>query len=174
MRKDMLGGSEGYLGLKQCGAGASPASDHALACESVASLTVLPVHFTLTIFADAAPNCFCSTDPVEDSPETNIPPFQWPANISSREAAFRQLEDVVRGYEPGQAGIDGGGFDVVTSDPATGYLYAQFQSLKNGYVDDVEFATVGGDGAAGGGERAVQVRSSSRLGYVSSSCGDVV
>ena len=83
--------------------------------------------------------------------------------MSSREEAFRQLGAVVQGYEPGQAGIDGGGFDVVTLDPAAGYLYAQFQSLKNGYVDDLEFAAIGEGG------RAVQVRSSSRLGYVSHS-----
>ena len=24
----------------------------------------------------AAPNCFCSTDNIEDSPNTNIPPFK--------------------------------------------------------------------------------------------------
>lgn len=108
----------------------------------------------------AAPNCFCSTDPIEDSPDTNIPSFKWPADkISSSEDAFEQLRQVVNAYEPGQSNIDGGGFEIVTYDPKAGYIYVQFQSLKNGYIDDLEMALVGG-------ENAVQVRSASRLGYL--------
>lgn len=108
----------------------------------------------------AAPNCFCSTDPIEDSPDTNIPPFKWSSNkLSSREDAFQQLHEVVKAYEPGQSNIDGGGFDIVTFDPKGGYLYVQFQSLKNGYIDDLELAAIGDN-------NEVQVRSSSRLGYL--------
>ncbi|KAL7530254.1 hypothetical protein ACHAWF_003302 [Thalassiosira exigua] len=110
----------------------------------------------------AAPNCFCSTDSVEDSPDTNIPPFKWPDQLSSREAAFQQLLEVVKAYQPGQAGIDGGGFDVVTYDPKSGYLYVQFESLKNGFIDDLELASVND----GKDSNLVQVRSSSRLGYL--------
>jgi len=115
-------------------------------------------------FSNSAPNCFCSTDSVEDSPDTNIPPFKWPTNqLTSREAAFQQLYEVVKAYPPGQSNIDGGGFDIVTYDPKAGYIYVQFESLKNGYVDDFELAVIGdkNDG------NVVQVRSSSRLGYVS-------
>lgn len=108
-----------------------------------------------------APNCFCSTDNVEDSPETNIPPFKYPTTLSSREDAFQQLYEVVKAYEPGQSEIDGGGFDIVTFDPKAGYLYVQFESLKNGYVDDLELAVVGDEK-----DNSVQVRSSSRLGYL--------
>ncbi|KAL3762960.1 hypothetical protein ACHAWU_001107 [Discostella pseudostelligera] len=111
----------------------------------------------------AAPNCFCSTDSVEDSPDTNIPPFKWPTNqLTSREAAFQQLYEVVKAYPPGQSNIDGGGFDIVAYDPKAGYIYVQFESLKNGYVDDFELAVIGdkNDG------NVVQVRSSSRLGYL--------
>lgn len=107
-----------------------------------------------------APNCFCSTDNVEDSPDTNIPPFKWPTKqLSSREDAFQQLYEVLKAYEPGQSNIDGGGFDIVTFDPKAGYIYVQFESLKNGFIDDFELASVGDD-------NAVQVRSSSRLGYL--------
>ena len=75
--------------------------------------------------------------------------------------AFKELEAVVNEYSPGQGGIDGGGFAIQKSDPAKGYLYAQFEALKNGYVDDLEFAVV-----SGMGDRAVQLRSSSRVGYL--------
>jgi uncharacterized protein (DUF1499 family) len=67
-------------------------------------------------------------------------------------------------YEPGQSNIDGGGFDIVTFDPKAGYMYVQFESLKNGFIDDLEFAFIDDDKD----KNAVQVRSSSRLGYVSS------
>lgn len=69
----------------------------------------------------------------------------------------------MKAYEPGQSNIDGGGFDIVTFDPKAGYIYVQFESLKNGYIDDLELALVGDDKD----KNAVQVRSSSRLGYVS-------
>jgi hypothetical protein len=82
---------------------------------------------------------------------------------SSHEDAFKQLYEVVKAYEPGQSNIDGGGFDVVTFDPKAGYIYVQFESLKNGFIDDFEFALVDNDKD----KNAVQVRSSSRLGYVS-------
>lgn len=111
----------------------------------------------------AAPNCFCSTDTLEDSPDTNIPPFKWPTGkITSREDAFEQLTEVLKAYEPGQSNIDGGGFDIVTSDPKAGYIYVQFQSLKNGFIDDFELAVVGNEKDS----NEVQVRSSSRLGYL--------
>ncbi len=69
----------------------------------------------------------------------------------------------MKAYEPGQSNIDGGGFDIVSFDPKAGYMYVQFESLKNGFIDDLELALVGDDID----KNAVQVRSSSRLGYVS-------
>lgn len=68
---------------------------------------------------------------------------------------MRQLLDVIKEYTPGQAGVDGGGFRIVTSKPD--YVYVQYESLRYGFVDDVEFA-MGSDG--------VQVRSASRLGFL--------
>ena len=106
----------------------------------------------------AAPNCFCSTD--LDDPDHLIPAWTWPDGISKNEA-FTQLEDAIRNYEPGQKGIDGGGFNVVTIDVEKGYIYTQFESLKNGYIDDVEFALIDKYG-----DNKVQVRSSSRIGYL--------
>ena len=49
------------------------------------------------------------------------------------------------------------------ADFQNGYIYTQFEALKNGYIDDFELAYIQG---ATGGERAVQVRSSSRVGYL--------
>lgn len=105
-----------------------------------------------------APNCFCSTDSIDDDPDHNIPSWKWPSTLSSKEEAFQQLYDVVQAYKPGQSDIDGGGFEIVTYDPKAGYLYAQFESLKNGYIDDVEFAIIKNG--------SVEVRSKSRLGYL--------
>jgi uncharacterized protein (DUF1499 family) len=108
----------------------------------------------------AAPNCFCSTDDIQDDPEHNIPAWTIPEG-STVEQAFIQLEQAVQAYKPGQGNIDGGGFKIIKSDPAKGYLYAQFEALKAGYIDDLEFAYVDGLG-----DNAVQVRSSSRVGYL--------
>jgi hypothetical protein len=66
----------------------------------------------------------------------------------------------VNAYKPGQSNIDGGGFNIVTFNPKSGYIYAQFESLKNGFIDDLEMAVVGKD------SNVVEVRSSSRLGYL--------
>lgn len=107
----------------------------------------------------AAPNCFCSTDSIEDSPDTNIPPFKYDKSLS-RQDAFQQLYEVVKAYEPGQSNIDGGGFEIKTFDPDAPYIYVQYESLKNGYVDDLEFAMINRD------DNVVQVRSASRLGYL--------
>ena len=107
-----------------------------------------------------SPNCFCSTDDVEDDPDHSIPAWIWPSNLD-QEQAFQQLEETLLQYEPGQGNVDGGGFKVITSDAKKGYIYVQFEALKNGYIDDVEFAVV-----KGLGENSVQVRSSSRVGYL--------
>jgi uncharacterized protein (DUF1499 family) len=44
-------------------------------------------------------------------------------------------------------------------------MYVQFESLKNGYVDDLELAFINNDKGATT-DNAIQVRSSSRLGYL--------
>lgn len=109
----------------------------------------------------AAPNCFCSTDSIEDDPQHSIPPWKWPKSIPDKSSAFQELKTVIDTYKPGQSNIDGGGFQVVTFEPENGYLYAQFESLKNGFIDDLELAYI-----KEAGDDSVQVRSSSRLGYL--------
>lgn len=107
-----------------------------------------------------APNCFCSTENEEDDPDHSIPAWKWASDLDQQQA-FAQLEDVINQYKPGQGNIDGGGFKIVTSDPKKGYIYVQFESLKAGYIDDVEFAVI-----EQLGKNTVQVRSSSRVGYL--------
>ena len=148
IRTDLLGGVEEYRGLKHCG---------------------------------TAPNCFVSTDNADDDPDHSIPSWTWPKNYGTAAAAatanddisnntntngsqqaFEQLAATITKYPPGQGNIDGGGFKIISNDPQKGYIYTQFQSLKNGYIDDVEFALIDGVAASS----SVQVRSSSRIGYL--------
>ena len=66
----------------------------------------------------------------------------------------------------------GGFFKIITFDvdASKGYIYSQFESLKAGYIDDLEFAFIqglGGNGGGGGGsDTYVRVRWSSRVGYL--------
>ena len=105
-----------------------------------------------------APNCFCSTDNPDDEPEHVIPAWSWPKGYD-QEKAFAELEQVISAYKPGQGNIDGGGFEIQKVDAKSGYIYVQFEALKNGYIDDLELAVVPG-------KEGVQVRSSSRVGYL--------
>lgn len=99
------------------------------------------------------PNCFSTTgDPEDPSIGTYIVPWKSPQGETPAEAAT-QLEQIIRDYPPGQNGADGGGFKLVTV--ADDYIYAQFESLKKGRIDDVEFAIDKGG--------LVQVRSSGRF-----------
>ena len=68
---------------------------------------------------------------------------------------------VISSYEVGHDSIDGGGFKIITSSPS--YLYVQFESYKNGYVDDFEVVALP---TFAGSPPTFDVRSSSRLGYL--------
>lgn len=81
----------------------------------------------------------------------------WIPPVGGTEDPLKVLGRVVRGYEPGQGGVDGGGFVLVTETDS--YLYYQFESLKKGYIDDLEFAKGSGSSSSG-----ILVRSASRLG----------
>lgn len=105
-----------------------------------------------------APNCFSSTE--IDDPDHSIPSWTWPASMDKKQA-FEELANVINAYKPGQEGIDGGGFEIKKQNSEPGYLYAQFESLKAGYIDDFEVAYL-----ADKEDRTVQVRSSSRVGYL--------
>ena len=111
----------------------------------------------------AAPNCFSSTITLDDDPDHSIPPWTWPSSLENQQAAFEELRDVLVAYKPGQNGVDGGGFEIKTFDPDNGYIYVQYESLKNGYIDDVELAVISG---REDDPRTVHVRSSSRIGYL--------
>lgn len=106
---------------------------------------------------DGKPNCFSTTgdsllsDRILTGVDTLIPPWKPPAGDS---APFKSLAQAVKAYQPGQSFIDGGGFKVVKETDT--YLYLQFESLKKGYIDDVEFFL--------GPSGLVQVRSGSRVG----------
>ena len=117
-----------------------------------------------------SPNCFSTTpdtfsaDPDSDTPSMwgdgdihAIARWQYPKAYTPDEA-YQIIGDVLSSYPPGQQDIDGGGFKVVTADGVRRYYYAQFESLRRGYIDDVEIKV---DDDAG-----VQVVSSSRLGYL--------
>ena len=58
----------------------------------------------------AAPNCF-STTPDSFSAERTIAPWKAPSG-KDRAALVADVDAVIKGYQPGQGGIDGGGFEV--------------------------------------------------------------
>lgn len=68
--------------------------------------------------------------------------------------AIGDILETVKAYPPGQSRIDKGGFSIINAD--SNYLYVQFESMKHGFIDDVEFAVTNG--------QEIQVRSSSRIG----------
>jgi len=100
------------------------------------------------------PNCFTTTGDEDDPSKEATWLKQWkvPSGKQPSEAVV-QLKDLISSYPPGQNGVDGGGFKIVQTTDS--YIYAQFESLKKGKVDDVEFS-IGKDGA-------VQVRASGRF-----------
>jgi uncharacterized protein (DUF1499 family) len=130
----------------------------------------------------AAPNCFCSTMSVEEDPDHSIPAWTWPETLSvsissdnstgvsdsklTMMAAFEQLYQVLQSYPPGQGGVDGGGCQLQKYDASAGYIYIIYEALKNGYYDDVEFAYIRPTNGKDSSSRQIQVRSSSRVGYL--------
>ena len=96
---------------------------------------------------DYAPNCFSTS-----GNESHLLKL-WKPKAGSN--AMGELLETIEAYPPGQARIDKGGFSIITA--SANYLYVQFESLKIGFIDDVEFAVTDGE---------VQVRSSSRIGFL--------
>eukprot|EP00440_Ansanella_granifera_P054333 gb/GFBE01058895.1/.p1 GENE.gb/GFBE01058895.1/~~gb/GFBE01058895.1/.p1 ORF type:complete len:261 (+),score=54.94 gb/GFBE01058895.1/:1-783(+) len=106
-----------------------------------------------------APNCFSSAPGTDE--DHYLKPWQF--SDGGVQGAIADLEKVISAYPPGQKEIDGGGFEIQQVDASKGYMYVQFESLKKGFIDDVEFiARAGSDGSSG----EVLVRSASRLGYL--------
>jgi len=116
---------------------------------------------------DGKPHCFSSSPALNAAGTLNekagtdwlVQPWSCDKPLLT---ALQDLRDAVAAYPPGQAGIDGGGFQVANfwlpeTAADVGYLYVQFESLEAGYIDDMEFVV-----APGG---LVNVRTSSRLGF---------
>ena len=120
------------------------------------SINADPVTFNGLRGCDGKPNCFSTTgdelleDRILTGVDTLIKPWKPPASDA---APFKTLVKAVKDYKPGQGFVDGGGFQVVKE--TDGYIYVQFEALKKGYIDDLEFA-LRTDGS-------VEVRSSSRV-----------
>jgi len=102
---------------------------------------------------DGNPNCFSTTgdtlleDRTQYGVDSLVPPWKYttvPSSSSSSSSNSKNnpiqiISSIIKNtYEPGQGGIDGGGFSVIKETDT--YLYYQFESLKKGYIDDVEFA----------------------------------
>ncbi len=118
------------------------------------------------------PNCFSTTPDVmsadavndDDEPEEVDPNRDihslplWRFMKGNADEAFDAIVTTLKAYQPGQDDIDGGGFQIQIEDKSKRYIYVQFESLKRGYIDDVEMAV--------NADSSVQVVSSSRLGYL--------
>ena len=109
---------------------------------------------------DGKPHCFSTTGDatLESRLVKGVDGLLRPWVPAAGDATpLRTVAAVVRAYEPGQNGVDGGGFKIFAA--RDDYLYAQFESLKAGWLDDVEFALA----PSGSG---VLVRSSARYGVL--------
>lgn len=107
-----------------------------------------------------SPNCFSTTsDEIdgEDFPDEHAIP-RWKYKGTPDEA-FVKIGDTLRAYPPGHDDIDGGGFKIITADEAKRYYYVQYESLRRGFIDDVEIAISSTD-------NTIQARSASRMGYL--------
>lgn len=116
---------------------------------------------------DGKPHCFSTTpETFEDFDLFNADygttsdwlavPFKYDKPLSD---ALADVKAAIAAYPPGQSGIDGGGFKVMseTKSSESAYVYVQFESRRRGYIDDMEFSLKDG---------IMHVRTSSRLGYL--------
>mmetsp|Transcript_93649 Transcript_93649/g.264316 ORF Transcript_93649/g.264316 Transcript_93649/m.264316 type:complete len:304 (-) Transcript_93649:191-1102(-) len=110
---------------------------------------------------DKTPNCF-STTGVEglDAGFHLVSPWQFSGKLPK--AALEEVRDVILTYPPGQQGIDGGGFSFIAEEQNC--IYFQFESLKRGHLDDVEFCIEPGTNMEGNSGNML-LRSSSRQGF---------
>ena len=94
------------------------------------------------------PHCFSTS-----GDDSHLLPL-WRPKAGSN--VMGELLATIKAYPPFQARIDGGGFKIIATN--ADYLYVQFESLRKGFIDDVEFFV--------NKDNSVQVRSSSRLGFL--------
>ncbi|CAE8585454.1 unnamed protein product [Polarella glacialis] len=118
------------------------------------------------------PNCFSTTwDERVDKGLHDLQP--WKFSGKTPEEAIKEIGEVIRAYPVGQLaadppdkkgkqiGIDAGGFKIIQDTPRG--IEIEFESLKRGHRDDVEFYISPGT-AADAKEGELLVRSSSRQG----------
>lgn len=113
--------------------------------------------------SDGKPHCFSSSKEVDEFDGGGldegwlVDPFTFDKPLAE---AFDEVKAAIASYPPGQRGVDGGGFKLIkeTADANSAYAYVQFESLRKGFVDDVEF-NLSSNGVC-------NVRTSSRLGYL--------
>ena len=109
-------------------------------------------------------NCFSTT-----GDEYHLLQPWKPSSGTTKLQAMDQLVETIKSYPPGQARIDKAGFKIITTKP--NYLYVQFESMKHGFIDDVEFAVMVDSSANGSNKNNnddnifIQVRSASRIGF---------
>lgn len=101
-------------------------------------------------------NCFSTS-----GDEAHLLEMWKPKAGSKDNDAMGELLETIEAYPPGQAKVDKGGFSIIQA--SSDYLYVQFESMKHGFIDDVEFAVSSSNGGKGR-QVQVQVRSSSRIG----------
>ena len=80
-----------------------------------------------------------------------LPPWTY---TKSKDTAMADVLAAIKAYPPGQSGVDGGGWKIIKQQPA--YALVQYESLRKGFVDDMEFALLE--------EGKLSLRSSSRIG----------
>lgn len=109
---------------------------------------------------DNPPNCFSTTVKELDVGLHDLKP--WRFSGKSPKDALQDVVEAVNAYEPGQQGIDGGGFQI--KETGETYVYIQFESLRRGHIDDVEFFIEPGTSPEAK-EGNLLVRSASRTGF---------
>ena len=160
----------------------TPPKDLGVAPRTIETANDGPLTLAKLRSCDGNPNCFSTTgdellsDRQQYGVDYYIPEWQPPVpssppnentninnnihNNSNTPTPIETIAEVMTTYEPGQGGIDGGGYILVKKTDT--YLYYQFESLKKGYIDDLEFAMV--EPAASSNNNNVMVRSASRVG----------
>jgi len=109
---------------------------------------------------DTKPHCF-STASIEDFDDLVYDQYvgdpgllqQW-TFTNGEDTAMADVLAAIRAYPPGQSGVDGGGWKIFKQQPR--YVYVQYESLRKGFVDDMEFAILA--------EGKLSLRYSSRIG----------
>ena len=97
--------------------------------------------------------------PTPSAAERTIAPWKAPSG-KDRAALVADVDAVVNPTSPGRRYRQGQFPEIDKSSNGQGYFYVRYESLKNGYIDDVELALSDQQ------PRVLRVRSSSRVGFL--------